>query len=493
MAKVASALHLAGRDVRCLDLLFEDDPYASLTDAVSSLRPDVIGLSLRNIESSTEFLLPEYKRYVDHIRSVSGAPVVVGGPGFSVMPEQVMRYLDVGLAIAGEGDTSLPGLIAAIESGDNPHSVPNVCTYKDGLYRSAVKRGICDPSEFAGPNWSFLPVGRYDMVGVQSKRGCSFGCVYCTYPNIEGRRMRLSEPSDIAAEISGVRKEYGVEAFYFVDNVFNNPKSHAVSVCNALIDADTDAEWGALVSPVGFDPAFAGLMKEAGCMSVEIGADSLSEASLRALGKSFGPAAVMDAISACRDAGLMHMVFLILGGPDEDEDTLKETFDRLDGISPDKVFAVSGVRIYPNTPIAARAVEEGVISRDNDLLLPEFYVSPKLGGRLYELADAYFDKHPDWIHYRADGVSVGGKAVVSAAVNESIWSDEAESAMIDILGSVPRLLRPIAGRAVRKKAAALASKTGSVSVDNVRDAFMSETPGPFRKKMVARLKEMGLV
>jgi len=492
MAKVASSLVAKGHDVRCLDLLFEDDPYAAIEDALSGHKPGLVGLSLRNIESSTEFLLPEYRRYVDHIRSLTDVPLVIGGPGFSVMPGPVMEYLDIGLGIAGEGEASVAMLVDAVESGRNPHSVPNVCTYSDGLFRPPVRRTACPPEEFAPPAWGLLPVERYDMVGVQSKRGCSFSCAYCTYPALEGRRMRLSDPDSVSDEMASVGREYGVEAFYFVDNVFNNPKSHAIAICESLVRSGFGGEWGALVTPVGLDTAFARLMVDSGCVSVEIGADSLSDTTLRALGKPFGADSVEDAVAACKDAGLMQMVFLILGGPEEDERTLRETFERLDRIKPDKVFAVSGIRIYPGTPIAERAVREGIIGPENNLLMPEFYVSPKLGAGLYDMAGEYFGSHPDWIHYRADGVINGPRHKVAKEASASDWSVEATEALETVLAAVPRLMRPIARRAVTRKAASLASGTGTVGVADVRDAFMSETPGPFRSRMTEKLKEMGL-
>jgi len=493
MAKVAYSLSGAGHDVRCLDLLFSDDPVSALTDAVEEHEPGVVGISLRNIESSTEFLLPAYKNYVEHIRSITDAPMVIGGPGFSVMPGQVMRFLDLGLGIAGEGEISFPMLVDTIEKGGDPRGVHNVWTYEDGRLTMPSGRRICTPEEFAPPDWSCLPVTRYDMVGVQSKRGCSFNCVYCTYPSIEGRRMRLADPDAVAGELKSVVREYGVDAFYFVDNVFNNPKAHAEAICGSLIENKVDAEWGALVTPVGFDIGLARLMKSAGCVSVEIGADSLSERSLAALGKPFGPGDVTNAVAACKEAGLMHMLFLILGGPGEDEDTLKETFGLLDGMKPDKVFAVSGVRIYPDTPIVERARAEGAVAPESDLLMPEFYITPLLGDRLYELADEFFARHPDWIHYRANGV-LDTPRKSAETFTETAWSHEATDAMEKLLSAVPRLMRPIARRAVKRKAASLASSgTRKVEVADVRDAFLSETPGPFRGRMEDSLRDMGLI
>ncbi len=56
--------------------------------------------------------------------------------------------------------------------------------------------------------------------------------------------------------------------------------------------------------------------------------------------------------------------------------TISETFSLFDGIKPTAVIALIGVRIYPNTPLRQRAVEEGVIKESSTLFKPEFYLTP---------------------------------------------------------------------------------------------------------------------
>ncbi len=492
LALVAAALQNAGHEVRAVDLLFAGDIRHALGRALSGFEPGMIGLSLRNIESSTEFLMPSYREAVEIIRGLSKTPIVVGGPGFSIMPVQVLEYLGLDTGIVGEGERAAAGLAKVIEEGGDPASVRGICTLKDGRYAVTPPLQIPDLSVIASPAWELFPVSRYDMVGVQSKRGCSFGCIYCTYPNLEGRKLRLRPPGLVADEIASTVKVYGQRPCYFVDNLFNNPREHALGVCRALVERGIEVEWGCLASPIGLDGELAGLMARAGCISVEIGADSLSDTMLRRLGKQFTAGDVTSAVKACREAGLMSMVFLILGGPGEDKDTLKETFDRLDVLSPDKVFAVAGLRIYPGTPLAGIAAEEGVISQEDGLLTPAFYVSDKLGDDLYTRAREFFSSHPDWIYYEAKGVLAGpGKREAGVVV----WDKNAETCLHEVLGFVPGLLRPIAEKAVKRKARelALTRSKASITTEEVRDAFLSETPGPFQKRMKEGLRRLGLI
>lgn len=493
MALVASALKAAGHKVRALDLLFSEDADRDIADAIEGFSPGLVGVSLRNIESSTEFLLPAYREVIGHIKSLTRAPVVMGGPGFSIMPKQALDYLGLELGVVGEGERAAVELARAIDEGRDPAGIPGVSVRRAGTYVHIPQTRMEDLSKSHGPAWEMLPVHRYDMVGIQAKRGCSFGCVYCTYPSLEGRRLRLRTPEDVVRELGALSGEGEAPAFYFVDNVFNNPRSHAEGICRAIISSGIKVEWGCLASPLGLDVPLLELMQKAGCVSVEIGADSLSDRALAGLGKAFKAKDVADAVEATKATGMMGMVFLILGGPGEDKDTLRETFDALDALKPDKAFAVAGLRIYPGTPLRDIAVREGVIEPDDNLLIPMFYVSRAIGDALYGIAEGYFKARPGWIYYPAKGVLDGKKASIPAG--DAVWDTDASVCLDKVLADVPRLLRPVVKRAIRKKAGALAltRERTSVSPIEVRDAFLSETPGPFMSGMKESLRRLGLI
>ena len=72
------------------------------------------------------------------------------------------------------------------------------------------------------------------------------------------------------------------------------------------------------------------------------------------------------------------MGFLLLGGPGETKESVDESlaFARSLGLEMLKVSV--GIRLYPNTPLARQAVAEGVVSAEDDLLLPRFYIRPEL-------------------------------------------------------------------------------------------------------------------
>ena len=115
-------------DVRVLDM---NDPVdqASLGETLVYYAPDVVGLSLRNIDSSEQSdkdgFFGAYLQFMKTIRKHTKAPIVLGGSGFSLFPDELMEVLGADYGIVGEGER-LPELLEAIEEGRTDFFSPGI-------------------------------------------------------------------------------------------------------------------------------------------------------------------------------------------------------------------------------------------------------------------------------------------------------------------------------------------------------------------------------
>jgi radical SAM superfamily enzyme YgiQ (UPF0313 family) len=145
-----------------------------------------------------------------------------------------------------------------------------------------------------------------------------------------------------------------------------------------LIAAQLDLDWWAIVYPKWVDAELVDLMARAGCTLVSLGFESGSEPILTQLNKQFHPAEVRAISGLFRAAGIQRYGFLLLGAPHETQSTVEESLEFADSLHLDNLKISAGIRIYPNTPLAAIAVAEGFLRPDDDLLRPRFYVPPVL-------------------------------------------------------------------------------------------------------------------
>jgi radical SAM superfamily enzyme YgiQ (UPF0313 family) len=331
--------------------------------------------------------------------------LILGGSGFSVSPQGWMRRLDADCGVIGEGERAFPEVLARLDSGRSLEGIDGVITAR--RHRTSADtavlptRTVEQMSELPSPAHDLCGYQRYvkngGFVGVQTKRGCPFKCIYCIYPQLEGKRYRLRPPEAVAQEVEDVAVRSKVRHFFFVDSVFNDPRRHALAVCEELRRRKLPVRWSAFCNPTGFDAELARAMKAAGCEAVEFGQDVASAKMLVALDKPFDQEDTRVALQAAHDAGLPFAIYLLFGGPGETWADIEETQKFLSGCAPaHAVFATYGIRVYEGTPMARIARQEGQVKPDQDLFEPAYYLSPALAGQTTEKLDRIARRCPAW-------------------------------------------------------------------------------------------------
>lgn len=381
-ALVAAACRRAGHEAVLLNLMFERDPLATLQKCIEEFRPGVIGISVRNIDdqnmASPKFLLPAAREVVATCRRLSGAPIVVGGPGYSMFPESALQFLQADMGIRGEGEAVFPELLERLESRADPYGLPGVylpdrppaCR----IFSTSLDDLPLPEPEFWLPT---APESRELWIPVQGKRGCPMGCSFCATKMIEGIRIRKRSPESIAQWLELVALR-GFRNFCTVDNTFNIPPSYAKGYCREIIRRNLDINLWCIVYPKWVDRELAELMARAGCREVSLGFESGSDCVLTRFHKKFRTEEVRTIAAIFRDAGIRRTGFLMLGGPGETRETVEEGLAFADSLDLDALRITVGIRIYPETDLAATAVAEGVIAPDDDLLRPTFYLAAEL-------------------------------------------------------------------------------------------------------------------
>jgi radical SAM superfamily enzyme YgiQ (UPF0313 family) len=399
---LADSIRAAGHEPVLLDLCFSTDIETDVAEACRG-SPDVIGCTVRNTDdcyfASGEFFLPKIRDIIYRVRRACDAPVVVGGVGCSVMPEGVVEYCGADYGISGEGEEAFVRLLGAI--APRTCTVPSADTdripglvFRDGSGLHRNPASDIDLGLQPVRTRSFVDNRRYfvegGQAGFETRRGCNLSCIYCADPVAKGRRTRLLPPRRVVAEIEALAGQ-GIDHLHTCDPEFNVPLAHAHDVCRAMIEAGLGEKlrWYAYCSPAPFDDATALLMKRAGCAGIDFGADSGSDHMLQRLGRHFRAADLESTARSCRKAGIPFMYDLLLGGPDETPDSLRESLDFIRSIGPDCVGISLGVRIYPGTPLASEVRSAGPLAANpavrgdrvgNDgLVRPVFYLSPGLG------------------------------------------------------------------------------------------------------------------
>lgn len=386
--------NLQGYKVLELDLNLHD--LDSLNEIVRENNIKYVGVSMRNIDDNNIYekssFIDWYKQIVEKVKSVSAAPVIAGGAGFSIFPKYLLEHIGADYGIKGEGESSLVELIQLLDSGKNIESIQGL-VYKNAkgelLQNTRSNYLQTLDLDFNLDSLDFY-WNKSGMLSIQTKRGCPKSCIYCSYPVIEGTEVRTLNIDTIVKTLKKLREEQKINYVFFTDSIFNINKKYNHELCHAIIDSGVKVEWGAYFAPdASLKYEDLELYKKAGLTHIEFGTDSFCDTTLKSYKKSFKFKDVLEKSQICNDLCIFFSHFLILGGYGETNETLQETFDNSKKIENSVFFPYTGMRIYPNTEIYDIAIAEGKIHKNDKLLKPEYYISDDVDlSRLKEMGEA---------------------------------------------------------------------------------------------------------
>lgn len=395
---ISEALTAAGHTVELLDLCWEEDPAQAIRGFFKRPEFGLIGVTLRNTDdcgyTSRHSFLPEFRSIVETIRACTDAPVVLGGVGFSVMPEHVLGLCEADAGVWGDGEFAFAELAARLESKQEWHDLPSLVWREAARWRRnpPANRAL---SELPPMRRMCVDNRRYFLqggqAGFETKRGCPGACTYCADPVAKGRRSRTRPAAAVADEIQSLLAQ-GIDHFHTCDGEFNVPEWHASRVCEEMVRRGLSgkARWYAYCAPAPFSPALARAMREAGCAGINFGADNGDARMLKRLRRGFAPEDIVNACRWSKQAGMAVMLDLLLGSPGETRESLAATVELMKRAGPDCVGVSVGVRVYPGTELARQAGPGGD---------PQFFLEPGVASFAFELLDELIAGDPRFLFF----------------------------------------------------------------------------------------------
>ena len=408
---VGSHLEAGGHEVSAVDLMFSDDPAADVRSAIRAFDPQVIGVSIRNIDNQDRhhpvFFPEEVRGNIEAIKEETAAPIVLGGAGFTIFPLECLEYFGLELGVVGEGEETFLQVVEHLDAGRDPSSLPGVAARRDGAGSVSPPTAHQDLDPLGSPDRALFDARRYGwapgergtpfVTNIQARRGCHMKCIYCPNPVIEGRDIRARDPRAVADELQELEEAYGIRFACFTDALFDQPPGYSAELCREIESRDLSLRWTCSMAPVNVEAGMLELMTRAGCVFVSVGNESGSDDILGALRKGFSKEEVAATIREAKRVGLTVQCFLLLGGPGETRRTVEESIEFLDELGPQGVTVTVGLRVYPGCELHGIALRDGMVRPGQNLLYPAFYMAHEVEPWLYEHMRGACDERPGWV------------------------------------------------------------------------------------------------
>jgi len=308
---LASWLRMKGHEVKILDL-------SGGKDILSQFIPetDYYGIS---------FVTPQItyvKRIIRKIRSdFKNAKIIAGGIHATSLPNETLS-MGFDAVVVGEAEKTLSGILSEGLNNEIYFGEP-----------------LIDLNRLPFPSWDLIDTDSYVSnigvmdymetgekedreINIMATRGCPNKCSYCT--NYKGR-LRWRNTDNIIAEIKELQKLYHVNRISFCDDTLTIDKKWLRELCLKL--KETGVKWHCLGRADQSDLKSYKLMKECGCMGIDFGIESGSQKILDLVNKNVTVERQEKGIRDAYEVGLKVRGQLMIGLPQESDNTIQETID----------------------------------------------------------------------------------------------------------------------------------------------------------------------
>jgi len=244
-----------------------------------------------------------------------GVPVVMGGFHATLAPGECQEHADA--LVLGEAEEAWPRLLQDFQAGE--------------LKPRYQAETLSDMRNLPVPRFDLLDLRRYKLLNIpsQTTRGCPWACNYCEVTQVYGGRFRHRPVAEVLHEIQEIRRLTGSQFIYFVDDNFVANRRHALEIMERLIPLKLIYGCLATIS-VGDDPEVLDLMAQSGCLHVNIGMESISPESLKAINKRQNQIKDYERqFKALRDRGIGYSVNVMFGLDGDRLDIFAATVDFL--------------------------------------------------------------------------------------------------------------------------------------------------------------------
>ena len=367
-----------------------DDPYQVLADKVKEYKPDVVGISLRNIKVATPGLHTDdfepQQKTVQRIREEApNAVIVAGGTAFSLYSKAFMRRLpELDFGMWGEGEVRFVELLDNLK---NPEKVSGLWYRKDGDIEYTGDPPPLDFSKLQHPKKGLVPhepyaESSYVSIGLQSKRGCALHCIHCSDTYLLGNRVRQRSPEDVVDEMESW-VNVGVKQLFFCDQIFNIPVKHAIDICKEIDRRQLDVRWSAWFNEKAntLPDELMIWLKKAGCGLLSFSPDHVDDRMLSNLDKNFRHKDLVYTYEIAKKYDMDVEYSFFLNSPGEDLKSLMALFTFLakaklhlgSNLRMFTLLMMQPIRIYPHSRLFDLAVETGLVDRDAELIEGQFW------------------------------------------------------------------------------------------------------------------------
>ena len=339
----------------------EHPVWEKLADKIKSLKPKIVGITIRTPAVESALYLCELIKNIDNEVSI-----IVGGPHPTALPEEMLASEHIDFVVRGEGEDTFVELIEKLRQGHDQTAVRGLSYRLDGNIVHNPDRPLMNMSDVPHPAKNLMiDLDKHDQDDfnpIMASRGCPYRCIFCASANVWSRNVRFREPIDVVNEIAQTHERFDTRFFSFDDDTFTLKKERCMEICRLIVQFGLNKipgfRWTSNTRPELLSPDLLDCMKSAGCAAVAIGIESGNNGILKRLRKSYTTEQIRAAAAMIKQTGMVLAGQFIIGFPFETESEMWDTVKLAEDIEAESV-KLSIATPFPKTELYDLAKEKG--------------------------------------------------------------------------------------------------------------------------------------
>ncbi|MFH1201764.1 MAG: radical SAM protein [Candidatus Omnitrophota bacterium] len=401
IASLAAVLLREGFDIEVADLLFCQ--WNKVRRIIEEKSPQVVGITCLTERRASVYRLSRI------IKEINPAiKVVLGGVHPFFMYKQILKNLPVDVVVLGEGERTFLNLIRAWEKGISLAEIKGIAFKEDQEVIKNEDVELIEDLDLLPPAaYHLFDLDRYQRYGilrginyrgkrleklrfatVVTSRGCINRCQFCSTNIFWGCKWRKQSARKVIDDLEILSKKYSCGYINFGDDTFTVDQNRVIEICKGILSRKLDLIWDCETHVDFVSAEMLGWMKQAGCFSIAYGVESASATILDTINKKTTVGQILNAFELTREAGIKTKILLMVGNPNESEETISETVRLLERLKPD-FRAVQLTMVFPGTALYELAKTKRMINDEywlTDLPQP-YYTAERSRSQLRRWAD----------------------------------------------------------------------------------------------------------
>ncbi|TFG07257.1 MAG: radical SAM protein [Promethearchaeota archaeon] len=365
---LATSLEKYEHDVVLLDLCFNPSPIEELRYTLMKDKFDIVGLSIRNIDSciyfNNDFYLSEFKELIEEIKNYN-IPIILGGSGFSAMPNEILEYFQADYGIIGPAENAFHKFLVLWKKNELKRNIINGWNYGIDTAALPIRGKEIDYQKY---------MDKDGIIGFTTHSGCQNQCPYCIEANT---KVTLKKIANIIKEIEGLVNQ-GYTHFHLCDSEFNSDLKYSIEFCKQLAQKSLPMKWTLYMKPFPYNEQLFQLLKDSNAYLITLSVDSDKRIQKQ---NNYSQNDLAKIIDYSKKQGIDIAIDLLTGYPHEPIESTRNMLEFFRKTRPKTVGISFYFRIYSNTSLATLIKADKALQKrlsrpytdKEDFLEPIFY------------------------------------------------------------------------------------------------------------------------